>query len=206
MIRTDPASGLTTVIPTPIVPLAITEGPEGNFWLAGRTSSDQNAVSLVAPTGSGLKTVLLPGQGDNGLQAASDAHGGVWVAVSGWAAHISRNGTKTLYRLHHGSCESPWAITSAPDGTGWLVSDWPSAAQCGSVPRFPLQLSRLSDGRMSTVPLSRSFGYFVVSPGLAAFVRGHMWLVGSDPRSLRTALYVVDASEGLARRRRRHKR
>jgi hypothetical protein len=202
MVSINPTSGATSSYPVPLAPFTINNGPGGDFWLGGITSGspERHSVSLVTPTGVGVKTINLPGRvgNDNDIMSAPAPDLGMWLATSGYAAQVSGAGRLTTYRLPYGTCETPDGLASGPDGTGWMLGEWPSASQCGHVPRFPMQLIRMSNGRIASTSI-RVPTYFGIFPALTTFADGKVWVIGGkviagNVLSVGPALYVISVT------------
>jgi hypothetical protein len=199
MVSVNPTSGVASSYPVPLAPFTINNAPGGDFWVGGITtgSPERHSVSRVTPTGAGVKTVNLPGRvgNDNDIMSAPTSGDGMWLAVSGYAAQVSSTGGLTTYRLPYGTCEAPDGLASGPDGTGWMLGEWPAASQCRHVPRFPMQLIRMSKGRMASTSI-RVPTYFGIFPALATFADGKVWVIGGRViggvvPSVGPALYVI---------------
>ncbi len=199
MVSLNPTNGATSSYSVPLAPFTINNAPGGDFWVGGITTGlpERHSVSLVTPTGVGLKTINLPGRvgNDNDIMSVPAPGLGMWLAVSGGAAYVSGSGKLTTYRLPYGTCEAPDGLASGPDGTGWMLGEWPSRFQCGHVPRFPMQLIRMSKGRIASASI-RVPTYFGIFPALATFADGKVWVIGGrviggNVPSVGAALYVI---------------
>jgi hypothetical protein len=186
MVSINPTSGATSSYPVPLTPFTINNAPSGDFWLGGITtgSPERHSVSLVTPTGTGVKTINLPGRvgNDNDIMSAPAPGLGMWLAVSGGAAYVSGSSKLTTYRLPYGTCEVPDGLASGPDGTGWMLGEWPSRFQCGHVPRFPMQLIRMSKGQLVSTSIHVP-NYYYIPPALATFADGKVWVIGGKVMS-----------------------
>lgn len=199
MVSINPTSGATSSYPVPLTPFTINNAPGGDFWVGGITtgSPERHSVSLVTPTGVGVKTINLPGRvgNDNDIMSASTPGLGMWLAVSGAAAYVSGSGKLTTHRLPYGTCEAPDGLASGPDGTAWVLGEWPSRFQCGHVPRFPMQLIRMSKGQLVSTSIHVP-NYYGIFPALATFADGKVWVIGGrvnsgNVPSVGPALYVI---------------
>lgn len=202
MVSINPTNGLASSYPVPLAPFTINDAPGGDFWVGGITSGppERHSVSLVTPTGVGVKTINLPGRvgNDNDIMSAPAPGLGLWLATSGYAAQVSSTGRLTTYRLPYGTCEAPDGLASGPDGTAWMLGEWPSRFQCGHVPRFPMQLIRMSKGQLVSTSINVP-NYYYVPPALATFADGKVWVIGGrviagnvpNVPSVGPALYVV---------------
>ena len=167
--------------------VAITFGPDGNYWI-GRSSGSvdgQAAVTRISPAGTDPATFSVPSPMILSMTSGTD--GNVWFHdATGRAGRISHSGDVTMFDTPPG-----WPISTGPDGNLWWFSQkrdgTPSTivrmTTAGVVSEFPVPAS--AEGASSED---------VSQPVVGA---GEFLWVGTSAGLLRTSLAGVVTKRGL---------
>jgi virginiamycin B lyase len=171
------SGGKVTLIPTPLTPLSITTGLDGNLWVLAETPTFQQLVLEVSASGANRQFALPKGVTAIGGVIAA-ASGGVWFPATfisnrrgpqpvSELVRVTRTGRFAQVRLSNSTIVD--AMTTGPRGALYFTSHTVSNSQSSRVGTVA------SNGRFTQFKLP------TLAASIAAGPDGNLWFTRGQP-------------------------
>jgi streptogramin lyase len=106
---------------TPVHPMAITAGPDGNLWFTEDPFWTRN-IDEINPTTHAISQfpISQPGTTQSGMGITAGPDGNLWFTWAGCLGKINpTTHAITYYSLHYS--DNPYGIVTGPDGNLWFT-------------------------------------------------------------------------------------